>query len=61
MVRDAVKLNSWLAQEFSEAADMYRKARWAAAAVVTDAKTGMWEEIRETMAKDFWLASKEFW
>jgi len=65
-VREAVKLKkeaflAWLAQGSPEAADMYRQARRAAAAVVTDAKTRTWEECGEAMEKDFRLAARRFW
>jgi hypothetical protein len=65
-VREAVKLKKeafrvWLAQGSPEAADRYRQARRAAAAVVTDAKTRAWEEFGEAMEKDFRLASRRFW
>jgi len=65
-VREAVKLKkeafrAWLAQGSPEAADSYRQASRAAAAVVADAKTRAREEFGEAMEKDFWLASRRFW
>ncbi|KAK9532994.1 hypothetical protein VZT92_010351 [Zoarces viviparus] len=65
-VREAVKLKketfkAWLAQGSPEAADRYRQARRAAAAVVANAKTRAWEEFGEAMEKDFRLASRRFW
>ncbi len=66
MVKEAVKLKkqafrAWLAQGSSEAADRYQEARRAAASVVAEAKTWVWEEFREAMEKDFQLASRKFW
>jgi len=65
-IRGAVKLKkeafrAWLAQGSPEAADRYRQARRAAAAVVADAKTRALEEFGEAMEKDFRLASRRFW
>ncbi|KAK9542006.1 hypothetical protein VZT92_002010 [Zoarces viviparus] len=65
-VREAVKLKkenfkAWLAQGSPEAAERYRQARRAAAAVVADAKTRAWEEFGEAMEKDFQLATRRFW
>ena len=39
----------------SEADDRYRAAKRA------EAKTLVWEEFKETMEKDVWLASRVFW
>ncbi|KAK3531092.1 hypothetical protein QTP70_010365 [Hemibagrus guttatus] len=53
-VRDAVKLKkesyrAWLAQETPEAAEAYQQAKQAAAWVVSEAKTRVWEEFCEAM------------
>ncbi len=47
---------AWLYQGSSETADRYWEARGAAASAVAEAKTWVWEEFREAMEKDFWLA-----
>jgi len=44
-----------------EIADGYQEVRRAVASVVGEAKTQMWEELREAMEKDFRLASRTFW
>ena len=43
-----------------EPADRYRAAKRAATLMVAEAKTQVWEEFRETMDKNFWLASRFF-
>ncbi|KAK3566125.1 hypothetical protein QTP86_026019 [Hemibagrus guttatus] len=65
-VRDAVKLKkesyrAWLAQGTPEAAEAYRQAKRAAARVVSEAKTRVWEEFGEAMEKDYRTASGKFW
>ncbi|KAK3543021.1 hypothetical protein QTP70_008704 [Hemibagrus guttatus] len=52
-VRDAVKLK--------EAAEVYQQAKQAAAWVVSEAKTQVWEEFGEAMEKDYRTASGKFW
>ncbi len=66
MVKEAVKMKKeafwvWLAQGSSEAADRYQEARRAAASVVAEARTRVWEEFREAMEKNYQLASRKFW
>ncbi|KAK3521468.1 hypothetical protein QTP70_005774 [Hemibagrus guttatus] len=65
-VRDAVKLKeesyrAWLAQGTLEAAEAYRQAKHAAARVVSEAKTRVWEEFGEAMEKDYRTALGKFW
>ncbi|KAK3526686.1 hypothetical protein QTP70_031467 [Hemibagrus guttatus] len=65
-VRDAIKLKkesyqAWLAQGTPEAAEAYRQAKQAAARVVSEAKTRVWEEFGEAMETDYWTASVKFW
>ena len=57
-VRDAVKLKkesyrAWLARGTPEAADGYRQAKRAAARVVAEAKTRVWEKFGEATEEDF--------
>ena len=52
---------AWLACGIPEAADGYWQAKRAAARVVVEAKTRVWEEFGEAMEKDYRLASKRFW
>ncbi|KAK3525266.1 hypothetical protein QTP86_024908, partial [Hemibagrus guttatus] len=64
--RDAVKLKkescqAWLAQGTPEAAEAYRQAKRAAAWVVSEAKTWVWEEFGEAMEKDYRTDSWKFW
>ena len=64
-MRETVKLKkeafwAWLSQGSREAADRYRVAERAAALVDAENRTRVWEEFRETMEKDFWLASRIF-
>ncbi len=64
-VRDAVRLKkesyrAWLVWD-SEAADGYRQAKRAAARVVAEAKTRVWEKFGEAMEEDYRSASKRFW
>jgi len=59
-VKEAVRLKkeafrAWLAQGTG-----YREAK-RTASVVAEAKSRVWEEFRETMEKDFRLASRMFW
>ena len=66
VVREAVKLikeafRARLSQGSPEAADRYRVAKRAAALMVAETKTLVWEEFGETVEKDFWLASRMFW
>ncbi|KAK3520514.1 hypothetical protein QTP70_024128 [Hemibagrus guttatus] len=44
-----------------EAAEAYRQAKQAAARVVSEAKTQVWEEFGEVMEKDYRMASGKFW
>ena len=44
-----------------EAADGYRQAKRAAARVVAEAKTLVWEKFGEAMEEDYRSASKKFW
>ncbi|KAK3529727.1 hypothetical protein QTP86_000816 [Hemibagrus guttatus] len=44
-----------------EAAEAYRQAKQAAAQVVSEAKTLVWEEFGEAMEKDYRMASGKFW
>ncbi|KAK3554945.1 hypothetical protein QTP86_001875 [Hemibagrus guttatus] len=65
-VRDAVKLKkesyrAWLAQGTPEAAETYRQAKRAAARVVAESKTQVWEEFGEAMEKRYQTASGKFW
>ena len=65
-MKEAVRLKkeaflAWLAQGSPETTDGYQEARRAAASAVSKAKTAVWEEFRETMEKDFQLASRKFW
>ncbi|KAK3569488.1 hypothetical protein QTP86_031417, partial [Hemibagrus guttatus] len=65
-VRDAVKLKkesyrAWLARGTLEAAEAYRQAKRTTAAVVSEAKTRVWEEFGEAMEKDYRTASGKFW
>ncbi|KAK3518677.1 hypothetical protein QTP70_007170 [Hemibagrus guttatus] len=65
-VRDAVKLKkesyrAWLPCGTPEAADVYRQSKQAAARVVSEAKTRVWEEFSEAMEKDYRTASGKFW
>ncbi|KAK3508146.1 hypothetical protein QTP70_015345 [Hemibagrus guttatus] len=65
-VRDAVKLKkesyrAWLAQGTPEAAKAYQQAKQAAARVVSEAKTWVWEEFGEAMEKDYRTALRKFW
>ncbi|KAK3531414.1 hypothetical protein QTP70_019258 [Hemibagrus guttatus] len=65
-VRDAVKLKkesyrAWLAQGTPEAAEVYQQAKRAAARVVSEAKTRVWEEFGEAVEKDYRTASGKFW
>jgi len=48
-------------QESPETADGYKEARRAAASVVAEAKTRVWEEFGEAVEKDFRSASRKFW
>jgi len=50
-----------LVQGSPETAERYWEARRAAASAVAEAKTRVWEEFKEAMEKDFWLASRKFW
>ncbi|KAK3562609.1 hypothetical protein QTP86_002090 [Hemibagrus guttatus] len=52
---------AWLAQGTPEAAEAYRQAKRAAARVVSEAKTRVWEEFGEAMEKDYRTASGKFW
>ncbi|KAK3572660.1 hypothetical protein QTP86_001628 [Hemibagrus guttatus] len=65
-VRDAIKLKkefyrAWLAQGTLEAAEAYRQAKQAAAPVILEAKTQVWEEFGEAMENDYWTASGKLW
>ncbi|KAK3532983.1 hypothetical protein QTP70_006201 [Hemibagrus guttatus] len=65
-VRDSVKLKkesyrAWLAQGTPEAAEAYRQAKRAAARVVLEAKTRVWEEFGEATEKDYQMTSGKFW
>ena len=64
-MREAVKLKeafrAWLSRGSPKAANSYRAAKRAAALVVAEAKTQVWEEFGETMEKDFQLTSRVFW
>jgi len=65
-LREVVKLKkeafwAWLSQGSNEAADSYQVAKKAAAFMVAEVKTQVWEEFGETMEKDFHLASRVFW
>ncbi|KAK3534690.1 hypothetical protein QTP86_020345 [Hemibagrus guttatus] len=65
-VRNAVKLKkesyrAWLARGTLEAAEVYRQAKQAAAWVVSEAKTWVWEEFGEAMEKDYRTTSGKFW
>ncbi|KAK3527366.1 hypothetical protein QTP86_021932, partial [Hemibagrus guttatus] len=44
-----------------EAAEAYRLAKQAAACVVSEAKTLVWEEYGEAMEKDYRTASEKYW
>ncbi|KAK3556428.1 hypothetical protein QTP70_008337 [Hemibagrus guttatus] len=44
-----------------EAAEAYRQAKRAAAWVVSEAKTRVWEVLIEAMEKDYQMASGKFW
>ncbi|KAK3533295.1 hypothetical protein QTP70_015170, partial [Hemibagrus guttatus] len=44
-----------------EAVEAYRQAKRAAARVVSEAKTRVWEEFSEVMEKDYRTASGKFW
>ena len=64
-VRESVKLKkdafqACLSWGSPEAADKYRGAERAAALMVAEAKTRVWEEFGETMEKDFRLVSRVF-
>ncbi len=50
-----------MVQGSPEAANGYQEASRAAASVVAEAKTRVWEEFGEGMEKDFRLASRKFW
>ncbi|KAI3375311.1 hypothetical protein L3Q82_021805 [Scortum barcoo] len=41
--------------------DRYRQAKQAAARMVLEAKTRVWEEFGEAMEEDYRSASKRFW
>ncbi|KAK3535134.1 hypothetical protein QTP70_004793 [Hemibagrus guttatus] len=64
-LRDVVKLKKesyrgWLAQGTPEAAKVYQQAKRAAARVVSEAKTRVWEEFGEAIEKDYRTASGKF-
>ncbi|KAK3555302.1 hypothetical protein QTP86_014896, partial [Hemibagrus guttatus] len=52
---------AWLARGTPEAAEAYRQAKRTTAAVVSEAKTRVWEEFGEAMEKDYRTASGKFW
>jgi len=65
-VQEAVRLKkeavrAWLAREAPDAADMYRRVRWAVAPEVAVAKSVAWKEFGEATESDFRPASKRFW
>ncbi|KAI3371932.1 hypothetical protein L3Q82_006807 [Scortum barcoo] len=65
-VRDAVRLKkesyrTMLACGTPDAVDRYRQAKQAAARMVLEAKTRVWEEFGEAMEEDYRSASKRFW
>ncbi|KAK3537283.1 hypothetical protein QTP70_006987 [Hemibagrus guttatus] len=66
VIRSSEKLKkesyrAWLARGTPEAAEAYRQAKRAAARVVSEAKTRVWEEFGEAMEKDYRTASGKFW
>ncbi|KAI3375226.1 hypothetical protein L3Q82_021728 [Scortum barcoo] len=65
-VRDAVRLKkesyrTILACGTPDAVDGYQQAKQAAARMVLEAKTRVWEEFGEAMEEDYRSASKRFW
>ncbi|KAK3530860.1 hypothetical protein QTP70_003637 [Hemibagrus guttatus] len=52
---------AWLAQRTPKAAEAYQQAKRAAARVVLEAKTRVWEEFGEAMEKDYRTATGKFW
>ncbi|KAI3355631.1 hypothetical protein L3Q82_004184 [Scortum barcoo] len=65
-VRDAIRLKkesyrTMLACGTPDAVDRYRQAKQAAARMVLEAKTRVWEEFGEAMEEDYRSASKRFW
>lgn len=61
-MKEAVRLKkvafeAWLAQGSPEAADRYQQTQRAVALAVVESKSWLWVEFRETIEKDFWLAS----
>lgn len=63
--KEAIRLRessgAWLACGTLEAVNGYWQAKQNAAQAVSKAKTWMWEELSETMEKDFRTASNQFW
>ena len=63
--RDAVKLKesyrAWLTRGTPVAADGYQEAKHAAAQVVAEANTQVWEKLREAMKEDYRSVLKTFW
>lgn len=56
----AEALRVWLAQD-PEEAERYLEVIRAVASIVGEAKIQMWEELREAMEKNLWLALRKFW
>ena len=66
VVREAVRLKkdsyqAWSASGYLKTADRYRQPKWAAALVVSEAKTQEWEKFGEAMEIDFRSAPRRFW
>ncbi len=65
VVREAIRLKKETSGPSKprrpEAANRYRETRRAAALVVAEAKTWVWEKFGKAMEKDFRLASRKFW